>query len=133
MPRVYISIHVFSSLASLTEEKFSSTPRFLKSPHFSSTPEKRGRSRVTLFLSVVQRFGARERGSRDGDGSIDVSPRDYARVFFLFFFEIRKREMYISRTEERKRDTNFFSPLMKIGWEFKRARVDQEKKKIRFA
>lgn len=53
--------------------------------------------------------------------------------FFFFFFEIRKREMYISRTEERKRDTNFFSPLMKIGWEFKRARVDQEKKKIRFA
>lgn len=49
--------------------------------------------------------------------------------FFLFFFEIRKREMYISRTEERKRDTNFFSSLMKIGWEFKRARVDQEKKK----
>lgn len=107
-----MSIHVLSSLSSpLSEEKFSSTPRFLKPPHFSSTPEKRGRSRVTLLLSVVQRFGARERGSRDGDGSIDVSSRDYARVFFFFFFflfEIRKREMYISHTEERKRDTNFF-------------------------
>lgn len=62
-------------------------------------------------------------------------PRGITHEFFFlfFFFEIRKREMYISRTEERKRDTNFFSPLMKIGWEFKRARVDQEKKKIRFA
>lgn len=110
MPRVYISIHVFSSLASLTEEKFSSTPRFLKSPHFSSTPEKRGRSRVTLFLSVVQRFGARERGSRDGDGSIDVSPRDYARVFFSFFFLRFEKGRCISRVQKKEKEIRIFFP-----------------------
>lgn len=130
-----MSIHVLSSLSSpLSEEKFSSTPRFLKPPHFSSTPEKRGRSRVTLLLSVVQRFGARERGSRDGDGSIDVSSRDYARVFFFsFFFFLRfEKGRCISRVQKKEKEIRiffFFSPLMKIGWEFKRAHALTKRKK----
>lgn len=106
---IYMSIHVLSSLSSpLSEEKFSSTPRFLKPPHFSSTPEKRGRSRVTLLLSVVQRFGARERGSRDGDGSIDVSSRDHARVFFFSFWDSKKGDVYLAYRRKKKRYEFFF-------------------------
>lgn len=128
-----MSIHVLSSLSSpLSEEKFSSTPRFLKPPHFSSTPEKRGRSRVTLLLSVVQRFGARERGSRDGDGSIDVSSRDHARVFFFSFWDSKKGDVYLAYRRKKKRYEFFlffFFPLMKIGWEFKRAHALTKRKK----